>query len=786
MKKEEWNKYNLYEVGVHITDVSFFIKENSSLDIDARNRAMTIYLTHTCFPMISKILSEELCSLDPVNNRLCLSIFFYMDSSGKIDHNSFFIKESIINSKVKFSYEEVYFIIRQYVKIKQLINKLKKEKLNDILNNHTHGKLMQNYNDNIKYNYTLNEDNNINQLIKETKHNEIINHDKEIEQTQDITKKKTSIYRRFLNLHFYKNGNKQKKNSQSGDSNGQNDILHEQKNILYEKNHNLHEQKNILYEKNDNLHEQKNILYEQNDNLHEQKNILYDKNHNLHEQNDNLHEQNNNLHDHSITLHEQNDIISDHIHNSSNRTFPNENNIYTKYQTHGKDIKKNLSDGNMFDIFALCQKTDKSDTSCNNKVVCLNKKEKKKIIISYLLKIPEVKEGIDGLLKIFENLNNMKHKLTYKEMISIIKHLYDMHKITKGARNIRRENGSMFFNNDKINFILSNSRSPIGIVRKKYTFSNYMIEELMLSANKLIAIRQYFSKYRDISVFRSHNLNDAIDINDIMDLLKKSGIHFEFHDLRQIMKFLDEKKKYFKQKKNNIYDIVSAYMKKKMVRAEYHTYKYIKDNNMSTYHYALSFLLYTHFTSPIRRYPDILVHRVIKKIISDEQKLNQNLFTEQEILKNTETHDVGILEKICENCNNCKAKSKKAQVDCEIAFFCLYLQKLSRPGYNRGIIMDIYKEKSSIYFKSFSFENNLYHSGFEKHFHKMNKDHLKYLFNYVIQPNVAKQEITVIINTNKKKGKIRRVYKRFDYIPLYFIPLNSMPPSYFLAVALIK
>ncbi|KYO01038.1 ribonuclease, putative, partial [Plasmodium reichenowi] len=46
--------------------------------------------------------------------------------------------------------------------------------------------------------------------------------------------------------------------------------------------------------------------------------------------------------------------------------------------------------------------------------------------------------------------------------------------------------------------------------------------------------------------------------------------------------------------------------------------------------------------------------------------------------------------------------------------------------------------------------------------------------------------ITVIINTNKKKGKIRRVYKRFDYIPLYFIPLNSMPPSYFLAVALIK
>ncbi|EUR75282.1 hypothetical protein PFBG_01405 [Plasmodium falciparum 7G8] len=696
MKKEEWNKYNLYEVGVHITDVSFFIKENSSLDIDARNRAMTIYLTHTCFPMISKILSEELCSLDPVNNRLCLSIFFYMDSSGKIDHNSFFIKESIINSKVKFSYEEVYFIIRYYVKIKQLINKLKKEKFNHILNSNKYSKLLQNDNDNMKHAHTLNAHNTINQLIKEAKHNESTKDDKDKQERQDIIKKKTSIYRRFLNLHFYKNCNKERKNSESGNSNAQDNILYEHGNVLHEQDYNLPEQNNILHEQNNTLHEQNNTLHEQNHTLHEQ-------NH---------------------TLHEQNDIISDHIHNSSNRTFPNENNIYAQYKTHCKESKNKSEDGYICNVFPECKWNDKSDVCSNNKFVILNKKEKKKIIISNLLKIQEVKKGIDGLLKIFENLNNMNHRLTYKEMFIIIKHLYDMHKITKGARNIRRKNGSMFFNNDKINFILSNSRSPIGIVRKKYTFSNYMIEELMLSANKLIAIRQYFSKYRDISVFRSHNLNDAIDLNDIMDLLKKSDIHFEFHDLRQIMKFLDEKKKYFKQKKNNVYDIVSAYLKKKMIRAEYHTYKYIKDNNMSTYHYALSFLLYTHFTSPIRRYPDILVHRVIKKIISDEQKLNQNLCTEQEILENTETPDVGILEKICENCNNCKAKSKKAQVDCEIAFFCLYLQKLSCPGYNRGIIMDIYKEKSSIYFKSFSFENNLYHSGFEKHFHKMNKDHL--------------------------------------------------------------
>lgn len=282
-------------------------------------------------------------------------------------------------------------------------------------------------------------------------------------------------------------------------------------------------------------------------------------------------------------------------------------------------------------------------------------------------------------------------------------------------------------------------------------------------------------------------MDNIIETSDIIEVLEKHGIYLQVSDLRHILKFLDEARSVIKQKSRNISDIVCAYAKKKMMRAEYHTFKHIKDNHMSTYHYALSFLLYTHFTSPIRRYPDILVHRVMKKIISDENKLSAQLSTRQEILAARDTSDVGIIEKICENCNNCKTKSKWAQIDCEIAFFCLYLQKRDHPGYNRGIIMDIYREKASIFFKSFSFENSLYYSGYEKHISKMNKSHQEYLSNYVIQANMAKQELTLhVYSANKRKVIMRRVYKRFDYIPLYFFPLNTMPPSYFLAVAIDK
>ncbi|ETB62352.1 hypothetical protein YYC_00941 [Plasmodium yoelii 17X] len=732
MNSEQWRKYNLYEVGVHITDVSFFVKENTSLDIDARNRAMTIYLTHTCFPMLSRILSENLCSLDPINNRLCLSVFFYMDNSGKIDHNTFFIKETVIESKVKFTYEEVHSIVSGYVQLKKIINKLKKDEKDafflrnanyeqsdkvsqDPIDVRKVGSIVSNFskieNENrLVKNSSSNDDTNL-FYFNEKKKNNLDkksancddNNDKETMKKKDSNnneKKSNSLYKRFLNLHFYS----KKKNSSvvdaDADSGSEKDLPVSPSSIT---------------------------------------NMIVDKNH------------------------------GNTTNNDSNKQ---------------KGLGTFENKGNEMESSSFIFENEKNVKKKNGGIV-MRKSDRNKIN-ERVLENDQVKKGIEGIIKIFKNLNNKKHKLSQKEIINITKMLYDMYKITKGARMIRRKNGSLLFNNDKINFVLSNSYSPLGIVKKKNTFANYMIEELMLSANKLVAIRQYFSKYRDVSIFRSHNSSDSLNVSDIIELLKKHGIYLKVNSLAHILQFLDEKENHLKKNKTkkSIFETVCAFVKKKMVRAEYHTYKYIKDNDMSTYHYALSFLLYTHFTSPIRRYPDILVHRIIKRIINDEHQLKEKLCTSQEILSIVETPNVGIVENICENCNKCKARSKKAQMDCEIAFLCLYLQKHETPGYNRGIIMDIQKDRASIFFKSFSFENPLFFTGTEKHHHKISKAHLKYLCNYTIQPNPNKEEFTLTVyNQDAKTIKLRKVYKRFDYIPLYFFPLNSMPPSFFLAVA---
>lgn len=69
----------VYEIGVHIADVSYFVTQNSSLDEEARARATSVYFVHKMFPMLPRLLCERLCSLNPGVDRLSYSVFFRMD-----------------------------------------------------------------------------------------------------------------------------------------------------------------------------------------------------------------------------------------------------------------------------------------------------------------------------------------------------------------------------------------------------------------------------------------------------------------------------------------------------------------------------------------------------------------------------------------------------------------------------------------------------------------------------------------------------------------------------------
>ena len=97
------------EVGVHIADVSFFVKPGNAIDDEARQRATSVYLVDRTIPMLPEVLSTNLCSLNPNEDRLAVSAVFELDSQAGIVSKWF--GETIIHSDRRFTYEDAQEVI---------------------------------------------------------------------------------------------------------------------------------------------------------------------------------------------------------------------------------------------------------------------------------------------------------------------------------------------------------------------------------------------------------------------------------------------------------------------------------------------------------------------------------------------------------------------------------------------------------------------------------------------------------------------------------------------------
>jgi ribonuclease R len=98
-----------YEIGVHIADVSHYVRENTALDREAQDRSFSVYLVDRTIPMLPEVLSNDVCSLNPNEDKLAFTAMFEFDKNGKKKNH--WLGKSIINSNKRFTYEEAQEIL---------------------------------------------------------------------------------------------------------------------------------------------------------------------------------------------------------------------------------------------------------------------------------------------------------------------------------------------------------------------------------------------------------------------------------------------------------------------------------------------------------------------------------------------------------------------------------------------------------------------------------------------------------------------------------------------------
>ncbi len=95
---------DLFEVGIHIADVSFYVKEGTAIDKEAKKRGFSIYMVGETVPMLPEVLSNDLCSLNPEEEKLAFSVVFKLNGKGEVKDS--WVGETVIESDKRFTYKE--------------------------------------------------------------------------------------------------------------------------------------------------------------------------------------------------------------------------------------------------------------------------------------------------------------------------------------------------------------------------------------------------------------------------------------------------------------------------------------------------------------------------------------------------------------------------------------------------------------------------------------------------------------------------------------------------------
>ncbi len=248
---------------------------------------------------------------------------------------------------------------------------------------------------------------------------------------------------------------------------------------------------------------------------------------------------------------------------------------------------------------------------------------------------------MDGQCSVFNyrivpSIINSNRRFTYEEVEDIVQDkkqddlkviLKDMHALSKKLTEKRFRDGGIDFETPEVRFELDERGQPTNITPVKRLDSNRLVEEFMLAANQTVAKHIYNispDKNRPLPfIYRVHEKPDEEKVEKLFTFL--SALEVSFKPVKKITsKYIQQLLTSIKGSKEEF--IIEEVALRSMMKAVY------SENNIG--HFGLGFKDYTHFTSPIRRYPDLIVHRLLKKYAASTQNIPNQLNRElQKIAK---------------------------------------------------------------------------------------------------------------------------------------------------------
>ncbi len=270
----------------------------------------------------------------------------------------------------------------------------------------------------------------------------------------------------------------------------------------------------------------------------------------------------------------------------------------------------------------------------SNNLCSLRENEDKNVVVA---KINISKNGRFDKFSFFEGVIQSKARLTYDQANAVIKNkknlknieikknILNLHSLSKVLLKNRGKRNAVEFESSDMKFQFDDYEIVKNVVFNFRLESHKIIEECMILAN--IACSMYIKENNKECLYRVHNKPDHKKIEELYVDLKNLGYKIS---KEQILKTSDINRVLKKAKENNESQLISSLILRAMQHAEY------SPDNIG--HYGLSIKSYCHFTSPIRRYSDLVIHRILKDILKKEnsaynkKKLNKigSATTEQE------------------------------------------------------------------------------------------------------------------------------------------------------------